>query len=157
MRMPRLTRRFSLERMFSVFLATIGRSRATQRSRARRGTAQELFAFLAVYQALCALRAEAASTAGTDPDQVSFTVTLRVARDHAAAIRFPGQCRARRDAISDILADLLPERRDRQCERVKKTPRNTFPVKKRGETSPAARATYTITITKKKPPSASTP
>jgi len=87
MRMPRLTRRFSLERMFSVFLATIGRSRATQRSRARRGTAQELFAFLAVYQALCALRAEAASTAGTDPDQVSFTVTLRVQGYFKIAVR----------------------------------------------------------------------
>ena len=36
-RMPRLASRFSLERMFSVFLAAIGRSRATHRSRARRG------------------------------------------------------------------------------------------------------------------------
>jgi hypothetical protein len=36
-RMPRLTRRLSLERMFSVFLGAIGKSRATQRSRARRG------------------------------------------------------------------------------------------------------------------------
>ncbi len=127
------------------------------RSRTPDLACQELFAFLAVYQALCALRAEAASTAGTDPDRVSFTVTVRVARDHAGAIRLPGQDRARRDAIADILADLLPERRDRQCERVKKTPRNTFPVKKRGETPPAARATYTITITKNKLPPASTP
>jgi hypothetical protein len=39
-RTPRLTRRFSLDRIFSVFLATIGRSRATHRSRARRGAAE---------------------------------------------------------------------------------------------------------------------
>ncbi len=37
MRMPRLARRLSLERMFSVFLGTMGKSRAWHRSRARRG------------------------------------------------------------------------------------------------------------------------
>ncbi|MCD7445202.1 3-methyl-2-oxobutanoate hydroxymethyltransferase [Streptomyces lincolnensis] len=37
MRMSRLTRRFSLERMPSVFFGRIGRSRAWQRSRARIG------------------------------------------------------------------------------------------------------------------------
>jgi hypothetical protein len=112
---------------------------------------QELYAFLIVYQALCALRAEAARTAGTDPDRVSFTVTIRVARDHAAAAQPAGQDQARRHAITDIIADLLPARRDRQYERVKKPPRNTFPAKKRGETPPGTRATYTITITKKGP------
>jgi hypothetical protein len=84
-------------------------------------------------------------------------VTIRVARDHAAAAQPAAQDQARRHAITDIIADLLPARRDRQCERVKKPPRNTFAVKKRGETPPATRATYTITITKKKPPAADTP
>jgi hypothetical protein len=41
---------------------------------------QELFGFLTVYQALCSLRAEAAQRAGIDPDRISFTVTVRVAR-----------------------------------------------------------------------------
>jgi len=112
---------------------------------------QELYAFLTIYQALCALRADAARTAGTDPDRVSFTVTIRIARDHAAAAQPAGQDQARRHAITDIIADLLPARRDRQCDRVKKPPRNTFAIKKRGQTPPATRATYTITITKKKP------
>jgi hypothetical protein len=112
-------------------------------------TCQELYAFLTIYQALCALRADAARTAGTDPDRVCFTVTIRVARDHAAAAQPAGQDQARRHAITDIIAGLLPARRDRQCERVKKPPRNTFAVEKPGETPPATRATYTITITKK--------
>jgi hypothetical protein len=73
---------------------------------------------------------------------------VRVARDHAAAAQPAGQ--ARHHAIRDILADLLPCRRDRQCERVKKPPRNTFPAKKRGQTPPAAKATYVITITRKR-------
>jgi hypothetical protein len=127
------------------------------RSRTPDLACQELFAFLTVYQALRALGAEAATLAGTDPDRVSFTVTVRVARDHAAAIRRPGRDQARREAISDILASLLPKRRDRQCERVKKPPRNTFTVKKRGQTPPGSKATYTITITKKKPLPADSP
>ena len=56
------------------------------RSRSPELVCQELFAFLTVYQALCALEAEAARQAGIDPDRISFTVTVRVARDHAAAM-----------------------------------------------------------------------
>jgi Insertion element 4 transposase N-terminal/Transposase DDE domain len=117
---------------------------------------QELYAFLTIYQALCGLRAEAARAAGTDPDRVSFTVTIRVARDYAATAPTASRGQARLHAIMDITADLLPARRDRQCERVKKPPRNTFAVKKRGETPPATKATYMITITKKEPPAAGT-
>jgi hypothetical protein len=32
-------------------------------------------------------------------------------------------------AIRDILSDLLAGRRDRQCERIKKPPKNTFTVR----------------------------
>jgi len=121
------------------------------RSRAPDLVCQELFAFLVVYQALCALQAEAARLAGIDPDRVSFTVTLRIARDHAAGPRPANQARARHHAILDILSDLLPRRRDRQCERVKKPPRNTFPARKRGETPPASKASYKIKVTKTTP------
>ena len=55
------------------------------RSRSPELVCQELFAFLTVYQALCALKTEAARTAGIDPDRISFTVTVRIARDHASA------------------------------------------------------------------------
>jgi hypothetical protein len=127
------------------------------RSRSPDLACQELYAFLTIYQALCALRADAAKTAGTSPGRVSFTVTIRVARDHAAAARHAGHDQARRHAITDILADLLPARRDRQCQRVKKPPRNTFPAKDPRKAPPATRATYTITITEKKPHTADTP
>jgi hypothetical protein len=40
-----------------------------------------------------------------------------------------GSSRARSQAIRDILGDLLPPRRNRQCERVKKPPKNTFATK----------------------------
>src|SRR5260370_35237363 len=102
------------------------------RSRSPELVRQELLALLAVYQALCALKAEAARQAGVDPDRISFTVTIRVARDHAsspAGVSPPGLARARRQASRDLLDDPLPRRRDRQRERVKKPPKTTYPSK----------------------------
>ena len=130
------------------------------RSRSPELVRQELFAFLTVYQALTALRAEAAGTAGIDPDRISFTVTVRIARDHAssqASLTAPGLSRARSQAIRDILDDLLPPRRDRQCQRVKKPPKNTFPARKRGQARPPGNVTFKITVTRKAPSPARTP
>ena len=115
---------------------------------------QELFAFLTVYQALCALKLQTAGQAGIDPDRISFTVTVRVARDHAsspALLTQPGLAEARRQAIRDLLDDLLPRRRDRQRERVKKPPRNTFPSKKRDQARQPGKVTYKIKISRKVP------
>ena len=130
------------------------------RSRSPELVRQELFAFLAVYQALCALKAEAARTAGIDPDRISFTVTVRIARDHAshqASLTTPGLARARSQAIRDILGDLLPRRRDRQCQRVKKPPKNTFPARKRDQPYPQHKVIYKITVTRKASSPAETP
>ena len=130
------------------------------RSRAPELVCQELFAFLTVYQALCALEAEAARQAGIDPDRISFTVTVRVARDHAAshAIITPRSLDlARRQAISDLLGDILPRRRDRQYERVRKQPKNNFPAMKRGHERPPSGVTYKIKVTRKASSPAGTP
>ncbi len=121
---------------------------------------QELFAFLTVYQALCALKTQAARTAGIDPDRISFTATVRIARDHASnqiSVTATGLSRARSQAIHDILSDLLPPRRDRQCQRVKKPPKNTFPAKKRDEAYPPGKVKYKITVTSKALSPAGTP
>ncbi len=130
------------------------------RSRSPELVRQELFAFLTVYQALCALKTEAARTAGIDPDRISFTVTVRIARDHASnqvSVTTPGLSRARSQAIRDILDDLLPRRRDRQCQRVKKPPKNTFPAKKRAQARPPGKVNYKITVTRKATSPAGTP
>jgi Insertion element 4 transposase N-terminal/Transposase DDE domain len=126
------------------------------RSRSPELVRQELFAFLTVYQALCALKAEAARTAGIDPDRISFTVTVRIARDHASSST-PGFSQARGQAIRDILGDLLPARRDRQCERVKKPPKNTFPSKNHAHARPPGNLKYKITVTRKDPLPSRTP
>ncbi len=124
---------------------------------------QELFAFLTVNQALCALKTEAARTAGIDPDRISFPVTVRVDRDHASnqvSVTTPGLSRDTRSGQAirkDILDDLLPRRRDRQCQRVKKPPKNTFPAKKRAQARPPGKVNYKITVTRKATSPAGTP
>jgi len=121
---------------------------------------QELFAFLTVYQALCALKYEAAVQADIDPDRISFTVTVRIARDHASSptiLTSASLARARRQAINDLLADLLPKRRARQCDRVKKPPKNTFETKKRDQARRPNKVTYKIKVIRKKLLPAQTP
>ena len=130
------------------------------RSRSPDLARQELFALLTVYQALCALEAEAARQAGIDPDRISFTVTVRVARDHAAshAILTPRSLDlARRQAIGDLLGDILPRRRDRHYERVRKQPKNNFPAMKRGQERPPSRVTCKIKVSRKASSPAQTP
>ena len=126
----------------------------TLRSRTPELTAQEMLAFLCVAQALAVLARNAAATAGTDPGRVSFTVTIRIARDHARALTPAGLATATACAITDILADLLPPRRQRQCPREQKRRTTPFPKGKDPDRPPST-VTYAITI-KGPPPSAST-
>jgi hypothetical protein len=130
------------------------------RSRSPELVRQELFAFLTVCQALCALKAEAARQAGTGPDRISFTVTVRVARDHAAShtiITARSLDQARHQAIADLLADTLPRRRNRHYDRVRKQPKNNFPAMKRGQERPPSQVTYKIKISRKASSPAGTP
>jgi hypothetical protein len=88
---------------------------------------QELWAYLAVYQAIRAIIVRAAAGAGLDPDQISFTATLNAAhrtlgtgRDQAAAL----------DATqTEILACLIPPRDGRICPRAVNKPSSPWPSK----------------------------
>jgi hypothetical protein len=62
------------------------------------------------------------------PDRISFTVAVWIACDYAAshALLTPHNLDlARRQAISDLLGDILPRRRDRHYERLRKQPKPT--------------------------------
>ncbi len=110
------------------------------RSRSPELVRQEVLAFLTVYQALCALKAEAARHAGLDPDRISFTVTVRIARQNASspvASTPVNLALARHQAIRDLIGDPLPRRRDQQCERAKKPAEEHLPVQ---ETRPRTAA-----------------
>jgi hypothetical protein len=132
------------------------------RSRSPELACQEMWAFLVVCQALTALKCQAARQARIDPDRISLTAALRIARDHARSQQATpapaGLARARAQAVTDILADLLPpRRRSRQCPREKKRPRNTYPSRKAGQPRPPGNVTYHVNITRKTAQPAQTP
>lgn len=120
------------------------------RSRCPELVRQETFAFLVVYQALCALRGRAARTAGCDPDRISFTVTVRLARDQAcnqAAATPTGLAQACQQTVTDLIDDQLPTRRARSYERIKRTPRNNHTIRRHDHQRPPSRVTHTLAIT----------
>jgi hypothetical protein len=116
---------------------------------------QEIWALLAVYQALRVLIARAAAGAGLDPARISFTAALRTAR---ASVHTPR--RGLRDALdaadTEIRAALVPERKHRICARVvKRIPFTPFPAAHRTRNPPLSHhATFTLTIN---PPHQTTP
>ena len=111
---------------------------------------QELWAYLAIYQAIRALIARAAAGAGLDPARISFTAALHAARRTLGTD--PG---ALHDALAaaeiEMLSCLVPLREGRICPRaVKKPSLRTHP----GATSNGPitqHAEYTITIATTRP------
>ncbi|MFF3159941.1 hypothetical protein [Streptomyces sp. NPDC057910] len=55
---------------------------------------------------------------------------------------------ARRQATEDLLDALLPPRRDRRCERVKKPPKHTFETKKRNRPRTDSNVSYRLKATR---------
>ena len=115
---------------------------------------QELWALLAVYQAVRVLIARAAAGAGLDPARISFTAALDAARRTMSTPR--RHLRASLDAAeAEILSALVPERPHRICARtVKHIPFARWPARKTSQPPAPRRATRTATIT---PPGTSTP
>ena len=123
---------------------------AVLRSRSPQLVRQEVLAFLVVYQAMCSLRVVAAQAADTDPDRISFTLTLRLARDQVArqAAATPAALHdAVKQTIADLLDERLPVRRCRSYERKKRPVKNTFSYRKVGQPRPFSRLSYTLTVT----------
>ncbi|MGW1507526.1 IS4 family transposase, partial [Streptomyces mirabilis] len=91
----------------------------------------------------------AAETGEVDPDRISFTTTVQLARLTTAgqtAANPQALCAARLEAVQELLNDLLPSRRDRRCQRLKKPPRNTFEAKRRDEPRPPSHVSYSLKV-----------
>jgi hypothetical protein len=105
---------------------------------------QELWAYLAIYQAIRAIIVRAAAGAGLDPDQISFTAALRAARrtlgsgDQAAALAA---------TQTEILTSLVPRREGRICVRAVNKPSSPYPSKHNHNGPLSQHASYTATIT----------
>ena len=106
---------------------------------------QELWAYLAIYQAIRAIIVRAAAGAGLDPDRISFTAalhaiqrTLGAGRDQAAALA---------QAETEILTSLVPPRQGRICPRAVTRPSSPYPSKHNHHGPLSQHASYTATIT----------
>ncbi|WP_406260050.1 hypothetical protein OH779_01835 [Actinacidiphila glaucinigra] len=121
---------------------------------------QEVYAFLTVYQALCTLKTNAAEQGRIDPDRISFTTTVQLARlkvASQAAADPQTLVTTQREVVQELLSALLPRRRDRRCRRVKKASKNTFDVKKRDEPRTPGNVSYLLKVTRHPAPPAQTP
>jgi hypothetical protein len=107
---------------------------------------QELWALLAVYQAIRVIIAWAAAGAGTDPDRISFTAALHAVRRTVITAR-DSMDTALASTEAEILDCLVPQREGRIYPRAAKRPASPYPAR-HGKTRPIAQhASYTITIT----------
>jgi hypothetical protein len=105
---------------------------------------QELWAYLAVYQAIRAVIVRAAAGAGLDPDQISFTAALNAAQRTMHASSDPA---AALDATeTEILRCLVPPRQARICPRAVKKPSSPYPSKHNYRGPISQHASYAVTI-----------
>jgi hypothetical protein len=107
---------------------------------------QELWALLAIYQAVRTLIVRAAAAAGLDPDRISFTGALDAIRGTMASPR--SQLTATvAETEARILTGLVPARTGRICPRARKRRPCPYPSPDRTRTPLPRHATYTATIT----------
>src|SRR5690349_4043091 len=139
-------RRWAAETGFAELKTALRGPGRTLRGRTPELARQELWAYLAIYQALRTLIARAAARDGLDPARISFTAARN------AAGRTPGTSPGALDealagAETEMLAALVPRREGRIWPRAAKKTRS--PYRSRG-TRPgplAQHASYTATIT----------
>jgi Insertion element 4 transposase N-terminal/Transposase DDE domain len=108
---------------------------------------QELWAYLAIYQAIRAIIVRAAAGAGIDPDRISFTATLNAARRTMGTGPGRGQAAALAATETEILTCLIPRRDGRICPRAVNKPSSPYPSKHNHDSPIPHHATYTTTIT----------
>jgi Insertion element 4 transposase N-terminal/Transposase DDE domain len=102
------------------------------RSRDRAGAEQELWALLAVYQALRMAMTATAEAAGADPDRASFTAALETAREQVITARGIEDSGSPDDIGRigrAVLAGLLPARRARYSARKVKCSTSRYHVR----------------------------
>jgi len=118
------------------------------RSRDRAGAEQELWALLALYQALRMAMTAAAESAGADPDRASFTIALEAARDQVTAARGVADSADPADTGRigrAVLAGLLPARRPRYSARKVKCSTSRYHVRDQERDQNRPRQSVTIT------------
>jgi hypothetical protein len=139
-------RRWSAETGFAELKTALRGPGRALRARTPGLARQELWAHLAIYQAIRVLIARAAARDGLDPGRISFTAARNAAgRTLDAGPAALGEALARAEA--EMLAVLVPVREGRICPRAVKKPRSPY-RSRRGCPGPVSQhGTYTVAIT----------
>ena len=140
-------RRWAAETGYADLKTCLRGSRRTLRARDPALARQELWAYLAVYQAVRIIICRAAASAGTDPGRVSFTAALHAARRSVRA-RTPAALAA---AEAEILTQLNPLRPGRVYPRAAAKPISPYPSRTARPGPISQHATYTTTVTPPRP------
>ena len=127
---------------FKTYLRGPGR---ILRSRTPELARQELWAYLAIYQAIRAIICLAAAGAGIDPDQISFTATLHAVRRTLPLARTSPDA-ALTETTASILTELIPRREGRVCVRAVARPSSPFPSKRNAKGPLSHHTQCTVTI-----------
>ena len=107
---------------------------------------QELWAYLAIYQAIRAIIIRAAVGAGLDPDRISFTATLNAAQRTMTTGH--GRLAATLAATeTEIVSCLVPQRDGRVCPRAVHKHVSPYPSRRNHDGPLPQHAGYTVTIT----------
>jgi hypothetical protein len=137
--------RWAAETGFAEFKTYLRGPGRILRGRAPELARQELWAYLALYQAIRAVICLAAAGAGLDPDRISFTAALHAIRRTLTTARTsPDTALAETEAT--ILAELIPRREGRVCIRAVRRPSSPFPSAANQKTPLSQHAQSTITI-----------
>jgi hypothetical protein len=129
-------------REFKTYLRGPGR---VLRGRTPALARQELWAYLAIYQAIRAVITLAAAGAGLDPDRISFTAALHATRRTLELARTsPDAALAETEAA--ILTELVPERHGRLCLRAITRPSTPYPSRHNRKGPKTQHADYSVTI-----------
>jgi hypothetical protein len=139
-------RRWSAETGFAELKTALRGPGRALRGRTPALARQELWAYLAIYQAIRTLIARAAAGAGLDPGRISFTAARNAAaRTLDASPAALGGALA--GAEAEMLAVLVPLAEGRICPRAVKKPRSPY-RSRHGCPGPVSQhGTYTVTIT----------
>jgi len=132
--------RWQAELTYKIIKSTLRGGDRRLRGQAPDLAEQEIWGLLTVYNALVDQAVATAVDVGIDPDEISFTVVLRAARDHLAA-HTPCQSCGHRTGPRDLTAAIAAGPRNR-TDRTRTAPR----TKKEQHTQHTRNVVYTITI-----------
>jgi hypothetical protein len=138
--------RWESETSNSFFKPRLIGADVTLRSHTPDGVAQEIYAFLVIYQALCGLRTEASTTASLDPDRISFLVTIRAVRAAITNQVHPTHNPTRQDLIAELINEKLGPRRQRSSPRQRIPHPSKYPSKRRDRPRPSTKAHHQIQL-----------